>query len=186
VRLGGTDLPGIQRHRECLVEADAREVGIAIAERGQSVALTQPCKRRCHVLERLQLVARGEEHLECLVRDALVVAVFAGVGGERREPQVTEVVSAVRLAARELLARPAHALGRKPLRDARAVLLQPGMQEGFGARQHRLDIPECIIEVEGNGAHVAQHPLKVTIQWRRSRSSSATRTIPRGHCGRGC
>src|SRR5256885_9468453 len=26
---------------------------------------------------------------------------------------------------------------------------------------------------------ISQHPLKVTIQWRRSRSSSATRTIPR-------
>src|SRR2546429_4446038 len=41
VRLGGADLPGIQRHRECLIEADAREVGIAVAERGQAVARSE-------------------------------------------------------------------------------------------------------------------------------------------------
>jgi len=61
------------------------------------------------------------------------------------------------LLASKLLARGAHVLDRESLRDARAVLPQPIVQPDLRARDHRLDIPQCIIEIEGYRADIAEH-----------------------------
>ncbi len=98
-----------------------------------------------------QRAARNTSKARAAMRS--VVAALACVGGESGEAQVGDVVGVVRLAARELLARAPHVRETQALRDARAVLRQPLEQARLGARQHRLDIPECIIEIERDGAH---------------------------------
>ena len=162
VGLAGADLARIERHRERRVEPDAREVGVAVAEGGERVGAPEARERRAHVGQDLHLVPRGEEHLEGARGDVFLVAALARVLLERGEAQVGDVVRVVRLGARQLLARRAHVRQRNPLGDARTVPVQPLEQARFRARQHRLHIPQCIIEVERDGAHVVQHTLKVT------------------------
>ena len=79
------------------------------------------------------------------------------MAGKSGNAQIREVVRVVRLLASKLLARGAHVLDRESLRDARTVLPQPSVQPQLRARDHRLDIPQCIIEIEGHGADVTQH-----------------------------
>src|SRR5262249_29427031 len=155
-------------------------IRVAVAEGGERIAQAQARQRRRHVGEYLDGVACRQEHLEGFCGDTLVVAVLASVRRERGDAQVAYIVCVMGLAARELLAGGAHLIARQ--REARAMLLQPGGETLLGTLQHRFDIPECIIEVESDGAYVAQHPRKVTTAWRHSLSSSATRTTRHGRC----
>jgi len=155
--LGRADLARVQGHLEGLPQADAAEVGVPVAERRERESGTQPLEAGHHVGEQLYLVAGRQEHCECLCGEAGVVAVLARVRLQSGEPQVSQVVGAGRLALRELLASAPHVLEREALHDPRAVLPEPRRERGLRARQHRLDIPECIIEIESDGAHGTQH-----------------------------
>jgi MFS family permease len=162
IGFAGADLARIERYCERRPKPDAAQVRIAVAQRGERKGALEAREPRSHVREDIHLAARREEHLEGARRDVLVVAALARVAPEGRETQVSDVVGVVRLGARQLRARLAHILERYLPGNARTVFLEPLQQPRFGPGQHRLHIPECIIEIKSDGAHVVQHASKVT------------------------
>src|SRR5262249_11431291 len=114
----------------------------------------QPLQARADIRKEIQLVARREEDLEGSLRDALVVSALARVLGQGGNPQVGHVMCVVWLARSKLHARGAHVFQCEPLGDARTVLAQPLYPVLFGTRDHRIDIPQGIIEIESDGTEL--------------------------------
>ncbi len=157
MRFGNAHIPGTQRHVEQTGDADSREVGVAIGESRQTIPRTQSVQSGPNVYVQFHLVARSEEDFECPLGNPLFVTAIARVPRKRSNPQVGEVMRFVGLGQRQSGARLTHLLDCDALRDSRTVLPKPLHQEGFGAGDHRTNLPESIIEVERNGADFRMH-----------------------------
>jgi len=112
MRLGDADLARVQRNAEAWRQTDQLQIRVPIAERRQRIARAQTLERGLNVGLGLELVARGEEHLEGALGHRFLVAAFARVRRERADAQIGEVVRVVRLGSGEPLARGAHLLDR--------------------------------------------------------------------------
>src|SRR5579863_6176942 len=156
MRFRDTDLTRVQRDAEERCKSDPAEVCIPVAEGGQRVTRAQALKRGLNVCVWLQRVASGKEYLEGAMGHLFIVATVASMLGQRGDAQIREVMGIVRLAAGEPLARRTHILDRDLLGDPRAVLAQPIVQALLRANDHRTNIPQCIIEIEGDRAQIAE------------------------------
>ncbi len=133
------------------------QIGVAVRQRGQPIAGSQPLESGTNVGKGFDRITRGKEHFEGPMGDLLVISAIARVARERCNPQVSEVVSLVRLLGRQLFPRGTHVRERNALRNSRAVLLEPLDQEYLSTGNHRPDLPEGIIEVESDGADFGMH-----------------------------
>ena len=64
---------------EQVADAAALQIRIAVAQREQPIARAQSLERRTHVVEELDAVARGEEHLERFLARGLGVTGGFGI-----------------------------------------------------------------------------------------------------------
>ena len=163
IRLGGTDAARIQRDAEEVRDADPVEIRIAVAERRKRKAGAQARQSRTHIGIQIELVALRNENLESLLGNALVIATLARMLRKRSNSQIGEVVSVVRLACRQCQPRGAQIIDGQPLGDAGAVLAQPLQPAGFRPRNHRIDFPERIIQVESDSTDHALMIIEVAL-----------------------
>jgi glutathione S-transferase len=152
VRLGGTNTSRVQRYAEQVGQPYPAEIGVAIAERGERNAGSQSLQTRANIGEQIELVARGNENLERLIGNTRLVTTFARVLRKRSNSQVGHVVRVVRFTGRKCHPGSPHVFERETLGYARTMLAQPPHPELLGTRKHRIDVPQRIIEVEGDGA----------------------------------
>jgi hypothetical protein len=148
MRLGAAHRLRIEHTDEMPVETDAAEIGVAVREGGHRVTRTERGQRRPDILEQLHLVARRDEHLEGGVADGRVVAVAPGDAAQRLGAQPGHVVGAGGVLGGEREPRVVDRLGGQMRAEPRV----PGCDElrhpRLGAHQHRLHLPEGVVEVE--------------------------------------
>lgn len=157
MRLGDANLARVEGGMEEIRNTHAFEIGVAVRQRAENITGLQTLERGTHVREYVDVVARGSEDFERPARHRFIVTALHDMACQDGNTEIAVVVSAIRLVARELHAGLAHFLDGPAFGQPGAMLLHPGPQARLGTLDHRLDVPERIIEIKRNGADIAKH-----------------------------
>ena len=163
----GLETPGLPRAQTPLEEMrqpDRGQVRVAVAEREQPAACVQRREGRQHVVVEYDFVARAEEDIEGLPRHVFRVACLARQPAQQLEPQPGEIVLHGRMLDHEPRAQRTHRGQRVSLEDARIGLREELGQPLLGTQDHRLHIPERVVEVEDQRVY-PQWALRLYRSW---------------------
>ena len=135
---------------------DHREIGIAIGECRQPKAALEYLERRNHIGERLELIARGMPERKGLMRHLALVANGFAEPCDGLAPQPRKIMRLLWLLPKQGRAHLDYVGCGKSFWYARVSQLEPIGENALGAHQHRLDIPERVVEVETDRAYRAE------------------------------
>jgi len=156
VRLGASECTGVQGDFKMVRESDHGQIGIAVGEGCQPKAALEFLERRNHVGVRFELIARGVPEREGLVRHLTLVTHRFAEPGDGFAAKIRKIVCLVRLFPEQGRANLGNLRSGEVRRNARVSRLEPIGENALGTRQHRLDFPERVVEVETDRAYRAE------------------------------
>ena len=178
VGLADAQFLGAEGEPEVVGQAQAAHVGVAVGEHAEGEAVGEDLQGRVDLGKQGDPVARFEEYLETGLGQAFRLRLWiTGVeqGMEQDAPaQLAETVAQHRLAIQQAGAdRPQVLDGYRT--QARGVARQPFAEQGLGVVHHRGDVPQGVVEVEGDQSQAAHGslppsalPLRLARGWARS------------------
>jgi len=172
VRVGFADaqLLGAQGELEVVGQAQAAHVGVAVGDHRQAIAVGEYLQGRVHLGEQVDAVTCVEEDVEAPGGQGArfvpgVAGLFQGMEQDALA-QLTEAVLECRLGRQQARADSPQVLdGHRP--ELRRLQGQPLTQGRFGAVHHGGDVPEGVVEVEGDqlDAHSSFALLRLARGW---------------------
>ncbi|MCY1368434.1 hypothetical protein D9M69_554140 [compost metagenome] len=143
----------VQRRVEMGADTDAVHVGVAIGQRHHRKSAGQEFERGQRVLKQHHPVPLGKKHLKGGLRQRRVFARALQQPADRLAAQAAHVQRQVGSHRRHLVARLAQGVAVAAERGGGGrMLVQPGLQPAFGARDRGPDRPERVVQVERDGA----------------------------------
>jgi len=154
----------IERNDEVAPNADAMYIGVAVRKGRQRIASRQPLECRQHVLEKGHIVASVDEDSESLIGNRRVVLMLECEAPQGFDAQPGHVMRSIRPFLYERHTPRIQILRCKSSTEHRVLLLQECRHTRLRALQHRPHLPKGVIEIETNGAHVAEHRKAADVQ----------------------
>ncbi len=144
---------GAEREIEVIGQPQAAHVGVAVGQHAEAVVVGEQLQGRVHFGKQLHRMPRFEKHLEGLLgqlaRFVPRIAGFLQRMAENAPPQLADAMTQFRLRVQQGAADGAQRLDGEIIQIG-CVPGQPLAQGKLGAVQDGADVPERVVEVEGD------------------------------------